>query len=95
MAQIARVTRTDGQTYLFTDTNVIANDVVLVRFSDVRRCHWITDSSEPGEAARLKKDKHDCLIIELSSGRKVELTHLGQAVFPLLRFFVSLSLPPS
>jgi hypothetical protein len=41
------------------------------------------------EHARLKRTHFHRLILELSDGQRVVVEHLGQAVFPLLRFLRS------
>jgi hypothetical protein len=88
---IALVQTADGRQLVLTSDRIVECDRTVLRYSDVVRCRWITDDADPREAARLKQTHWHRLILDLRDGRKVALEQLGQAVFPLLRFFESIS----
>jgi uncharacterized protein YodC (DUF2158 family) len=68
-----------------TDTRLMQADQTLLRHGSVRHCHWI---DRDGEAAATMKHSHSQrLILGLEDGREVVLDGLGQAVFPLLKFY--------
>ena len=87
---VAIITTTDGREYVFTSTRVVEGDTLLW-YADVVRCHWITDSPDPWEAARLKRTHSHRLILELVDGQRLVIEQLGHAVFPLLKFFDSIA----
>src|SRR4051794_24177060 len=88
---IALVQTADGRQLVLTSGRIVEGDRTVLRYGEVIRCHWITDHADPWEAARLKRTHCHRLILELRDGRTVVLDQLGQAVFPLLRFFQSIS----
>lgn len=87
---IAVIQTADGREYVFSDRRAAESDVTLFRYDEIVRCHWITDHPDPRESTRLKRTHFHRLILKLSDGRRVVLEQLGQAVFPLLRFFGSI-----
>ena len=88
---IALIQTADGRKLFLTSDRIIEGDRTVIRYGEVIRCHWITDHADAQEAARLKQTHCDRLVLDLRDGRKVVLDQLGQAVFPLLRFFQSIS----
>lgn len=88
---IAVVWADDGREFAFTGTRMVEGGETLFLYADVVRCHWITDDPDRMEAARLKRTHFHRLIVELASGRRVVVEHIGQAVFPLLRFLRSVA----
>jgi hypothetical protein len=90
--QLIAVVRADGgRVFALTDSRVVENGETLFRYAEVIRCHWITDDPDPMEAARLKRTHFHRIIVELAGGRRAVLEGIGQAVFPLLRFFGSVA----
>src|SRR4051794_2123346 len=64
---IAVVHTVGGRGLALTNLRVVTDGSTLFRYSEVARCHWITD--HPMEAARLKRTHFDRLVVELVGGR--------------------------
>ncbi len=86
---VALVQTTDGRELLLTGERLVEGGRTLLRYGEIAQCHHITDRLGRGEKALLKQTHFDRLILDLGDGRKVALKQLGQAIFPLLRFFES------
>jgi hypothetical protein len=84
-----RVDATDGSVYILTPRRLLrmvgdqAETVVL--YSDVVGYDWI--SPEMSKKVALKEDHFDRLYLHPRSGPPVLLDNLGQAVYPMLKFF--------
>jgi hypothetical protein len=79
-----------GPPLVVTDARLLRNGQTLVEYEDVRHCEWIardTMNLDAEAAQKMKLAHYDRLIFELNGGRDVMLEGLGQAVFPLLKFF--------
>jgi hypothetical protein len=87
---VALVRTADGREIILTSVRVVEHGRTVLRYGEVVRCHWITDEPRPRDVRRLKQTHFDRLILDLENGGKVVLEQLGQAVFPLQRFFVSI-----
>jgi hypothetical protein len=83
---IARITASDDPPVLVTDRRLLRGGKTFLRYSDVRYCDWI-DRDRQKITAELKVSRFQRIIFELNDGRIVELDGIGQAVFPLLKFF--------
>jgi hypothetical protein len=86
---IAIVHTADGREFVFTDCRVVERGRTVLRYSEVVCSHWITDNPDTMVQARLKRTHWHRLVLGLAGGQQVTLEQLGQAVFPLLRFFGS------
>ena len=86
---LARVRTTDGRAVIFTTVREICENDQYVDYSDMVKCHWMSDSKPRDiKAARRMKEEHfDRLILQRGDGSTLVVEHLDQAVFPLLRFF--------
>jgi hypothetical protein len=81
-----------GPPLVVTDARLVESGQTLLRYDDLRHCHWIIRDHKKRnldtEAARELKRRHfQRLVLDLRDGREVVLDGLGQAVFPLLKFF--------
>jgi hypothetical protein len=87
---VALVQTADGRAIILTSERVVEQGRTVLRYGEVVRCDWITDEPRPRDLRRLKQTHFDRLILELENGGKVVLVGLGQAVFPMQRFFNSM-----
>lgn len=70
---------------LVTDIRLIRDGQTLLRYDDLRYCIWIDrDRKMKG---KLKQTHFQRIILERHDGSELVLDGLGQAVFPLLKFF--------
>ena len=83
ICQIAR--ESDAMPLLLTDARLVRGDDTLIRFTEVRSCDWIERGIVVTPAQ--KATGFQRLIIEVDSGHRVVIDGLGNAVFPLLKFF--------
>jgi hypothetical protein len=84
--RIARIASTMGEPpLLVTDQRLLQAGSTLLWYRDVRWCDWIDPDRR--RAAELKATRYQRLIFTMSDGRKLTVDGLGQAVFPLLKFF--------
>jgi hypothetical protein len=83
---IARITVSDDASVLVTDRRLLRDGETFLRYSDVRYCDWI-DRDRQKITPELKVSCFQRIIFELNDGRILELDGIGQAVFPLLKFF--------
>jgi hypothetical protein len=74
-----------SQALLLTDQRLILDSTTLVRHTNVTACFWIDRKKVSGN--QLKREKYHRIILEICHDREVVLEGLGQAVFPLLKFF--------
>ena len=70
---------------LVTDLRLMQAERTLFRHTEVRQCHWIDRDREA--AAKMKHSHFQRLVFDLDGGREIVLNGLGQAVFPLLKFY--------
>lgn len=89
---IALVGLASGPPLVVTDARLIQAGETVARYSDVSHCDWIARREDirdlDTEAQRkLKASGFDRLILALNDGRDVVVEGLGQAAFPLLKFF--------
>jgi hypothetical protein len=82
---VAQIELQSGGSLLVTNARLIGPDETIVRFAEVRYCDWI--DRDRTVAARLKASKYGRIIFEMSDGGEIVFDGLGQAVFPLLKFF--------
>lgn len=68
-----------------TDRRLVQAGETLVRHADVRHCYWIDPVREV--AAKLKHSHFQRLIFEQKGRCELVVDGLGQAVFPLLKFY--------
>lgn len=87
---VAVVHTSDGRDLVFTASRLLDTSGELLQYSDVVKCHWIIDSPDFAAKARLKATHFDRLVLELRGHRRLEIDHLRQSVFPLLKFFESI-----
>ena len=65
-----------------------------ITFTDIHRYYPITKEWQKYDLATwgtIKKQYHDRIILELHDGQEIILTHLGEAYYPLERFFMWLT----
>ena len=74
---------------IFTDRRIIASGKMMFRYRELAECYWITDHPDPMVQARMKRTHFHRIVCKLADGRVMIVEHLGQAVFPLLRFLES------
>jgi hypothetical protein len=87
---VALVQSADGSAIILTSERVVEHGRTVLRYGEVVRCDRITDEPRPRDLRRLKQTHFDRLILELENGGKVVLVGLGQAVFPMQRYFNSI-----
>jgi len=68
-----------------TDLRLIRDGETLVRYEDLQHCIWIDRDRET--KLKLKVTHFQRIILERKDGSELILDGLGQAVFPLLKFF--------
>jgi hypothetical protein len=84
-----RVDASDGGVYLLTPRRllrIVGDDAQpILGYSDLVGYDWI--SQDISEKVRLKKEHFDRIYLHRRSGPPITLDHLGQAVYPMLKFF--------
>ena len=87
----AKVATTDGREYLFTGLRAFERSdegtKCLFSFADVVAGYWMTDQPIEEGLTRLKVERGDTFVVELSDGAKFTLSKLGHAVHPIMKFF--------
>ena len=74
-----------GSPITVTDLRLIRDGETLVRYEDLQHCIWIDRDRET--KLKLKVTHFQRIILERKDGSELILDGLGQAVFPLLKFF--------
>ncbi|KAJ3047641.1 hypothetical protein HK102_012869 [Quaeritorhiza haematococci] len=90
---IALLKTDEGRELLLTGVRLMECGRTVFLYDEVVRCHWMTDQHPVDDVRALKEAYWHRLILDLTRGRKVVLKELGQAAFPLLRFFDSIAPP--
>jgi hypothetical protein len=74
-----------GLSIIVTDLRLVQDGRTLLRYDELRYCIWI--HREQAMKAKLKQSHFQRMILERTDNSELLLDGLGQAVFPLLKFF--------
>lgn len=74
-----------GSPIIVTDLRLMRDGETLLRYDELQHCIWIDRDREM--QVKRKVSHYERLILERSDGTELVLDGLGQAVFPLLKFF--------
>lgn len=56
-----------------------------VKLDKILKVHWITNSKDSWERARLKRNKFDCIYLQTHQ-ELLSVEGMGQSVFPVMKF---------
>ena len=83
---VAYISVADGSPpLLVTDKRLLRDGRTVLRYEELEHCIWIDRDHE--QKAKLKHSHFQRIILERRDGSELVLDGLGQAVFPLLKFF--------
>jgi hypothetical protein len=74
----------DGKVFELTGS-VIRLAGFEVELENVLQVHWITNSKDSWEKAKLKRNKYDCIYIQTHQ-ELLSVEGMGQSVFPVMKF---------
>lgn len=85
-AAIAEISLASGESpIVVTDARLVRDGETLLRYDDLEHCIWIDRDREL--KVKRKATHFHRIILERNDGSDLVLEGLGQAVFPLLKFF--------
>jgi hypothetical protein len=74
-----------GSPIVVTDIRLVRDGQTILRYDELKHCIWIDRDRET--KVKRKTSHFHRMILELNDGSEFVLEGLGQAVFPLLKFF--------